>query len=56
MDVGTRRSTVNPSRTVRSGRSASGEFRLSVTFREDERRLVVARIKPRDGAYTADDD
>jgi len=33
-----------------------GEFRLSVTFRRDERRLVVARIKRRGGAYTADDD
>jgi len=33
-----------------------GEFRLSVTFRSDDRRLVVARIKRRSGAYTADDD
>jgi len=33
-----------------------GEFRLSVAFRQDERRLVVARIKNRSGAYTADDD
>jgi mRNA-degrading endonuclease RelE of RelBE toxin-antitoxin system len=33
-----------------------GEFRLSVSFRSDERRLVVARIKRRSGAYTADDD
>ena len=33
-----------------------GEFRLSVAFRQDEGRLVVARIKRRDGAYTADDD
>lgn len=33
-----------------------GEFRLSVTFRQDEQRLVVARIKRRGGAYTADDD
>jgi mRNA interferase RelE/StbE len=33
-----------------------GGFRLSVAFRRDERRLVVARIKRRDGAYTADDD
>jgi len=33
-----------------------GEFRLSVTFRQDERRLLVARIKRRGGAYTADDD
>jgi len=33
-----------------------GEFRLSVTFRQDDRRMVVARIKPRGGAYTADDD
>jgi len=32
-----------------------GEFRLSVSFREGERRLIVARIKRRDGAYTADD-
>jgi mRNA-degrading endonuclease RelE of RelBE toxin-antitoxin system len=33
-----------------------GGFRLSVSFRRDERRLVVARIKRRGGAYTADDD
>lgn len=33
-----------------------GEFRLSVTFRQDENRLIVARIKRRSGAYTADDD
>lgn len=33
-----------------------GEFRLSVIFRDDEKRLVVARIKRRGGAYTADDD
>ena len=33
-----------------------GEFRLSVSFRRDGRRLVVARIKRRGGAYTADDD
>lgn len=33
-----------------------GQFRLSVTFRQDERRLIVARIKRRGGAYTADDD
>jgi mRNA interferase RelE/StbE len=33
-----------------------GEFRLSVTFQQDEHRLVVARIKRRGGAYTADDD
>ena len=33
-----------------------GVFRLSVSFRQDEHRLVVARIKRRDGAYTADDD
>jgi len=32
-----------------------GAFRLSVTFRPDERRLIVARIKRRSGAYTADD-
>jgi len=32
-----------------------GAFRLSVTFRRSERRLVVARIKRRGGAYTADD-
>jgi len=32
-----------------------GEFRLSVTFRQNERRLLVARIKRRGGAYTADD-
>lgn len=33
-----------------------GEFRLSVTFRRDQKRMVVARIKRRGGAYTADDD
>lgn len=33
-----------------------GEFRLSVAFHQDDRRLVVARIKRRGGAYTADDD
>ena len=33
-----------------------GEFRLSVTFRRDEARIVIARIKRRGGAYTADDD
>jgi len=32
-----------------------GEFRLSVTFREGDQRLIVARIKHRSGAYTADD-
>ena len=32
-----------------------GQFRLSVTFRLDEQRLIVARIKRREGAYTADD-
>lgn len=33
-----------------------GEFRLAVTFRQNEQRMVVARIKRRGGAYTADDD
>ncbi|WP_415380569.1 type II toxin-antitoxin system RelE family toxin [Halosimplex sp. TS25] len=33
-----------------------GGFRLSVAFREDDQRLIVARIKRRSGAYTADDD
>jgi len=33
-----------------------GEFRLSVAFQQDACRLVVARIKRRSGAYTADDD
>ena len=33
-----------------------GEFRLAVTFRQKEQRMVVARIKRRGGAYTADDD
>jgi len=27
-----------------------------VSFRQDDERLVVARIKRRGGAYTADDD
>ncbi|WP_138007243.1 type II toxin-antitoxin system RelE family toxin [Halalkalirubrum salinum] len=33
-----------------------GEFRLSVSFHGNDKRLVVARIKRRGGAYTADDD
>lgn len=33
-----------------------GGFRLSVTFRRESRRMIVARIKRRGGAYTADDD
>jgi len=33
-----------------------GDFRLSVAFRQEDQRLVVARIKRRNGAYTADDD
>lgn len=33
-----------------------GEFRLSVSFRQSDRKLVVARVKRRGGAYTADDD
>ena len=33
-----------------------GEFRLSVTFRQSDQRLIVARIKRRGDAYTADDD
>ena len=33
-----------------------GEFRLAVTFRRSEQRMVVARIKRRGGAYKADDD
>ncbi|WP_153952740.1 type II toxin-antitoxin system RelE family toxin [Halosegnis longus] len=33
-----------------------GEFRLSVSFRQGDGQLVVARIKRRGGAYTADDD
>ena len=33
-----------------------GEFRLSVSFRKTDQRLVVARVKRRGGAYTADDD
>jgi len=32
-----------------------GGFRLSVTFLHDDREMVVARIKRRRGAYTADD-
>lgn len=32
-----------------------GEFRLSVTFLHDDHEMVVARIKRRGGAYTADD-
>jgi mRNA interferase RelE/StbE len=33
-----------------------GEFRLSVIFKQSDKRLVVARIKRRGGAYSADDD
>jgi len=33
-----------------------GGFRLSVAFRQNDQRLVVARIKRRGGAYIADDD
>lgn len=33
-----------------------GAFRLAVTFRQDNHRLIVARIKRRSDAYTADDD
>lgn len=33
-----------------------GEFRLAVTSRQNEHRMVVARIQRRGGAYTADDD
>jgi mRNA-degrading endonuclease RelE of RelBE toxin-antitoxin system len=33
-----------------------GEFRLAVVFRRDEERMLVARVKRRGGAYTADDD
>lgn len=40
----------SPHRKVRIG-----EFRLSVTFCHDSHRMVVARIKRRGGAYTADD-
>ena len=32
-----------------------GEFRLSVMFHQSDQRIVVARIKRRGGAYTADD-
>ena len=33
-----------------------GGFRFAVTFHQDDQRMVVARIKRRGGAYTADDD
>jgi mRNA-degrading endonuclease RelE of RelBE toxin-antitoxin system len=33
-----------------------GEFPLAVTVHQSEQRIVVARIKRRGGAYTADDD
>jgi len=33
-----------------------GAFRLAVTFRQESQRLIVARIKRRSDAYTADDD
>lgn len=32
-----------------------GGFRLSVAFRRDTRRMIIARVKRRGGAYTADD-
>lgn len=32
-----------------------GEFRLAVTFRRNNQCMIVARIKRRGGAYTADD-
>lgn len=32
-----------------------GGFQLAVTFRQNDQRMVVARIKRRNGAYTADD-
>jgi len=32
-----------------------GTYRLSVTFLQEERTILVARIKERGGAYTADD-
>jgi mRNA-degrading endonuclease RelE of RelBE toxin-antitoxin system len=41
----------NPYKKIRIG-----EFRLSVSFRQDDQWLVVGRIKRRGGAYTADDD
>jgi mRNA-degrading endonuclease RelE of RelBE toxin-antitoxin system len=41
----------SPRRKVRIG-----EYRLSVTFYPDNRRMVVARTKRRGGAYTADSD
>lgn len=33
-----------------------GEFRLSVVFYQTGEQLLIARIKRRGGAYTADDD
>jgi mRNA interferase RelE/StbE len=33
-----------------------GEFRLSVAFHQDKQLILVARVKRRGGAYTADDD
>ncbi|WP_316043109.1 type II toxin-antitoxin system RelE family toxin [Haloplanus rubicundus] len=41
----------SPHRKVRVG-----EFRLAVTLRQNEQRMVVARIKRRGSAYTVDDD
>ena len=32
-----------------------GEFRLAVTFYREDQRMIIARIKRRGGAYTADD-
>ena len=32
-----------------------GEFRLSVTFLREDEGMIVARVKHRGGAYTADD-
>ena len=33
-----------------------GQFRLSVAFQQTDKRILVARIKHRSGAYKADDD
>ena len=33
-----------------------GGFRLAATLKKKKKRLVIARIKRRGGAYTADDD
>ena len=45
-----------PLRNSQRSKIRVGAFRLAVTFRQEKQRLIVARIKRRSDAYTADDD